>query len=377
MNNYVPVFGYKTKNYKQATVYMSGILQVATIKIPFSNNKLRILLTNKYNPKSLSVKEMIVTIKNVNYTLTLNNKKSFVLKPNSEVYSDELLINENKYDEIVVSVRFGDSSKLYGGADFNSKVQASINHYGILGNQIFLKDRMKAIYMPDLQVMFLIKQIEIISNKAKSLVFFGDSLINQSHYTQPLQMKIIEKGCEVSILNAGHSGNKLLKDGELLDDDIFGIAAINRFKEDVFEYNKPEVVIISIGINDLINSAANISPETLPKLEEIIAGYLKILKIAKENNAKVVITTITPFNGYKDNILPEADIRREEINIWIRNQNKFDMVFDLDRIVRDKNDNSSLAKDFRGIDNLHFLSAGGQIIADNIDLDVLLSLIEN
>ncbi|NLC55062.1 MAG: hypothetical protein GX769_04190 [Erysipelothrix sp.] len=376
MSKYVPVFGYKTKNYNLTRVFIHGTSQTLTFKTAISGNKIRILFTNKFSPRNLRVLRMYLIIEGVKYNVTLKNKRWFKLKPNQEVYSDVINLYQDNYDFITIETKFGFFAKGYSAGDFNSTKQALVKHYGIFNRKVNLGLRTKAISKPHLQISLLIKQVEIIDQKAKSVAWLGDSLTNHAYYTQALQNRIIEKKYPVSIINAGQSGNRLLKDGRLLLKDIFGDSALSRIENDIFKFNKPAVVVVAVGINDLIHPATLVSAEELPETYEMIDGYLELLKIIKSHKSKAVITTITPFNGYKDNVLPQAEERRKEINAWIRSQKDYDWVFDLDAIVKDDQDSTWLAPVFRGDDNLHFLQEGGQIIADKFDLESLIKLLE-
>lgn len=375
MEGYKPIYGYKIKNYELMRIFIHGTVQKLTFKTAASNTKIRILLTNKYSPKKLRVSKMFVTINDIKYTVTLNGKKRFKLKADQEVYSDEVRIKDSEYNEISITTKFGYLSKAYGAGDFNSQVQAKVHHYGLFDREVNLGLRTKAISKPHLQISLLIKQVEIKDDQAKSIAWLGDSLTNHAYYTQALQNRIIDEKYPVSIINAGQSGNRLLKDGRLLLKDIFGISALKRVEDDVFKYNNPEIVVVAVGVNDLIHPGTNVSAKELPQTYEMIEGYLQLLKVIKSHNAKAVITTITPFNGYSEIILAQAEEIRQEVNEWIRNQQDFDWVFDLDKIVRDKEDPTWLAPVFRGDDNLHFLVEGGQIIADEFDLKSLMNLL--
>lgn len=375
MEDYKPVYGYKTKNYELMRIFIHGTVQKLTFKTAVSNNKIRILLTNKYSKKRLRVNKMYVIINDIKYSVTLNGKKRFKLKADQEVYSDEIILKDIEYAEINITTKFGYLAKAYGAGDFNSQVQARIHHYGIFNREVNLGLRTKAISKPHLQISLLIKQVEIKYEKAKSITWLGDSLTNHAYYTQALQNRIINEGYPISIINAGQSGNRLLKDGRLLLKEIFGISTLKRVEDDVFKYNNPDVVVVAVGVNDLIHPGTNVSAEELPQAQEMIEGYLKLLEIIKGHKAKAVITTITPFKGYSEIILTQAETIRQEINEWIRSQEDFDWVFDLDKIVRDKKDSTWLAPVFRGDDNLHFLSEGGQIIANEFELERLVDLI--
>lgn len=377
MNKFKSVFGYKTKNYTLTKIFLHGTGQIVKFKTANSSKKLRILLTNKYSPKYIRVRSMKIIINGVKYPVTLNNKKRFKVAKDSEIYSDEINVLEDDYDEIKINTKFGFLSQAYSAGDFNATSQACARHYGIFNRTVNLGIRTKAINKPHLQISVLIKQVEVMSDKAKSVIWLGDSLTNHAYYTQAIQNRIIEDDYPVSIVNAGQSGNRLLKDGRLLLENIFGISTLKRVEDDVFKNNNPDAVVVAVGVNDLIHPATNVSAEEMPQTYEMIDGYLQLLEVIKSHDSQAIITTITPFNGYKNNVLPEAEVVRQEVNKWIRNQTDFDWVFDLDKIVKDKDDQTWLAPVFRGDDNLHFLDEGGQVIADKFDLKAFINIINN
>ena len=215
-----------------------------------------------------------------------------------------------------------------------------------------------------------------MSDTHKSIAWFGDSLTNHSHYTAALQERIFDNNQQVTILNVGQSGNRLLKDGRNIMKESFGIRGIKRIHHDVFEYNKPEAVVVALGINDLIHPGTAVAQTEFPTFEEMIQGYRYLLSVIRENNAKAIIATITPFGNYNIAVLDEAEDMRQRLNEWIRNQEEFDYVLDMASIVEDKEDASLLAKPFRGDDNLHWDANGGEIIANQINVKEILDLIK-
>ncbi len=377
MEKFKPIFGYKTKNYYSTKVLLRGSTQIFTFKTAINSNRIRILLTNKFNHKKLRVSKMTLTVDNIKYNVTLNGKKRFHLKADSEVYSDEIVMYENIYDSITLTSKFTWFAKAYSASDFNSTIIAKVDHVNLFNKKINLGLTTKAINKPDLQILVLIKQVEAMSDKIKNITWFGDSLTNHGHYTQALQKRLIDNNLLITILNAGQSGNRLLKDGRLLFKDIFGVSALKRIDEDVFKYDLPDLVVVAVGINDLIHPASTVSALEMPETSEMIEGYLELLKIIKSYKSLAAIATITPFNGYKVSTLLKAEHCRQEINKWIRSQTDFDLIIDLDEIVRDPKDSSWLQPVFRGDDNLHFLKEGGQIIADKINLETLTGILLN
>ncbi len=371
--DFKPVYSYKTKDYTLLNMRLNGSQQILTFKTLVSGSKIRILLTNINNPHKMRILNMNVIINGIKYPVTVNNKTVFTMPAHSEFYSDVINVNIPFATSMVVTTRFSPFTKAYSASDFNSTKTINSKHKGMFNRELLLGIKTKAISKPHLQLVVLVKQVEVYGD-FKTITWFGDSLTNHSHYTQPLQDKIFEKRKEIMLLNAGHSGNRLLKDGKNIMKAQFGQAGINRIHHDVFEYNNPDVVVVALGVNDLIHPGTTVSAKEFPTLEEMIEGYLNVLATIREHGAKAVICTITPFKGYNVAILDEANILRNKINDWIKTQTDFDHVIDIAAIVEDKADPSKLADPFKGDDHLHWSASGGQTVADHIDVDKLIEL---
>lgn len=373
---FTPVYSYKTKDYTLLKMRLNGSKQILKIRSLFDTKQIRILLTNIDNPHPMRIRYMEVIVNGEKYPVTLNNKTGFILPPHSELYSDLINVNISLATAMVVVTRFSFFTKAFSASDFNSTKIASSEHYGIFNRNMLLGMKTKAISKPNVQIVALVKQIEMMSDKHQTITWFGDSLTNHSHYTAALQERIFDMNKQVTILNAGQSGNRLLKDGRNIMKESFGIRGIKRIHHDVFEYNKPDAVVVALGINDLIHPGTAVAQTEFPTFEEMIEGYRYLLSVIKEHQAKAFIATITPFGNYNIAVLDEAEVMRQRLNEWIRTQDEFDGIIDMAEIVEDKTDASILAEPFRGDDNLHWDAEGGQIIADTINIEELLDKIK-
>lgn len=373
---FTPVYSYKTKNYTLLKMRLNGSKQVLNIKTLFNTNHIRILLTNIDNPHSMKVRHMEIVVNGKKYPVTVNGKTRFILPPHSEFYSDTIDVNIPLATAMVVITRFSLFTKAFSASDFNSTKIATSQHYGRFNRNMLLGMKTKAISKPNVQIVALVKQIEIVCDKHKTITWLGDSLTNHSHYTQPLQERIFNLDRHVSILNAGQSGNRLLRDGRNIMKESFGIRAVKRIHDDVFKYNKPNAVVVALGVNDLIHPGIAVAQTEFPTFEEMIEGYRYLLSVIREHDAKAIISTITPFMKSNVAILDEAEVLRNKLNDWIRTQTEFDLVLDMARIVEDRNDPSILADAFKGDDHLHWDAVGGQIIADSINVEEILDLIK-
>ncbi len=372
---FTPVYSYKTKDYTLLKMRLNGSKQVLTLKTLFSGDKIRILLTNIDNPHAMKIRHMEVIINGKEYPITVNKKTRFILPPHSEFYSDVLDVNIPLATAMVVRTRFSLFTKCFSASDFNSTKIVTSEHFGRLNRKMLLGMKTKAMSKPNVQIVALVKQIDVHCDN-KSIAWFGDSLTNHSHYTAALQERIFKQDERITILNAGQSGNRLLKDGRNIMKESFGIRGIKRIHHDLFEYNKPDLVVVALGINDLIHPGTAVAQTEFPTFEEMVEGYEYLLSVIREHESKAVIATITPFGNYNIAVTEEAEPMRVRLNDWIRTQTQFDYVLDIAEIVEDKEKPYRLAEPFKGDDNLHWDASGGQIIADKIDLEAILNLIK-
>ena len=119
--------------------------------------------------------------------------------------------------------------------------------------------------------------------KEKKVMFFGNSITQSwSDYTKLFSNNgYINKGV------SGQTTDQMLR----------------RFKEDVVD-EKPYCVVILAGINDLAQNNGPIS------LEDIFENIKSIIKIANDNNIKVILSSILPAYEFLWNpgIYPSNDI---------------------------------------------------------------------
>ena len=74
-----------------------------------------------------------------------------------------------------------------------------------------------------------------------------------------------------------------------------------------------------------------------------------------------------PFEGYEV-YTSELDIKRKEVNEWIRTSGKFDGVIDFDKATFDPKNPSKLLPKYDSGDHLHPNDAGSEAMAAVIDL---------
>jgi lysophospholipase L1-like esterase len=158
----------------------------------------------------------------------------------------------------------------------------------------------------------------------------------------------------LTVLNAGISGNRVLRDGLL---PRMGPSGLSRLDRDVIGLAGVRTVIVLEGGNDIGQTPAG--------AEEVIGGLQQVVERLKAARLRVLLGTLTPAGG---TAVPTygsgaANAIRKEVNDWIRSQNVSDGVVDFDAALRDPADPSRLLPAFDSGDHLHPSSAGYQAMA--------------
>ncbi|HEY4354618.1 MAG TPA: SGNH/GDSL hydrolase family protein [Acidobacteriaceae bacterium] len=169
----------------------------------------------------------------------------------------------------------------------------------------------------------------------------------------------------LSVLNEGIGGNRLLADG-------LGPNALSRFDRDVLAQPGVRYVVVLEGINDLgtATRASELSTAQHAVLvQRIISAYAQLIVRAHEHGLPVFLGTITPFVG-SDYYHPNADTEndRQQINAWIRAIGHADALIDFDKAVADPAHPERLLPAFDSGDHLHPSPAGYRAMSDAISL---------
>ncbi|MFF3511451.1 SGNH/GDSL hydrolase family protein [Streptomyces sp. NPDC002573] len=154
------------------------------------------------------------------------------------------------------------------------------------------------------------------------------------------------------VLNAGISGNRLLRDG-------VGPSALSRLDADVFSRTGVRTLIVLEGVNDLKDSP----PETDPGA--FVRAYRRIVARAHAHGIRVIGATLIPFGGHRA-WTPAREDLRHVVNALIRS-GVFDAVADFDAAVRDPARPDRLRPDYDSGDHLHLDDAGMAALAGAVD----------
>jgi lysophospholipase L1-like esterase len=162
----------------------------------------------------------------------------------------------------------------------------------------------------------------------------------------------------LSVLNEGISGNKILLDGA-------GPSALARFDRDVIAQSGAKYLLILEGINDI--GRLHSSPDAGLTAADLISALDQMVVRAHAHGIAVIGCTLTPYHGagyYTEN----GEAIRKAVNEWIRTGGALDGFVDLEAAVRDPNHPDTFLPSVDPGDHLHPNDAGYKAMGDAIDL---------
>lgn len=191
-------------------------------------------------------------------------------------------------------------------------------------------------------------------------------------YPDYLARRLLAAGKDLSVGNAGISGNELIGQGLLPQ---YGPGVLDRYPTDVLAVPGVTDVLIMIGTNDFGNGVL-----TSTSAEQLINGYTQLITDLQANGLNVVMGTIPPAKGFPIDVLgviggvmhgsSEAIAKRAEVNQWIRTSGVADGVVDFAACLQDGTDPEKMNPDYDSGDHLHPNAEGYAAMADCVDLNV-------
>ncbi|WP_151770519.1 SGNH/GDSL hydrolase family protein [Streptomyces abyssomicinicus] len=220
-----------------------------------------------------------------------------------------------------------------------------------------------------------------------AVVAFGDSITDGAETTLDANRRWPDRLAErlrtgpaparLGVLNAGISGNRLLRDpnppaGTPAEDyaAFFGEAGLKRFERDVVDQPGVAYVVVLLGVNDIGQPGGGAAPaDEEVTAAEVVWGHRKLVAMAHRHGLKAYGATIMPFEG--DDLgfhTPEREARRQAVNAWIRTGGVYDAVVDFDAATRDPAHPARLLPAYDSGDGLHPNDAGMKAMADAVPL---------
>jgi lysophospholipase L1-like esterase len=341
------------------------------VRTTLGGSRVRIELSNMLNAQPVEIGAAHIAIhkgrgailEGTDRVLTFGGSSSFTIPPGALAVSDPVNLNVAPLSDLAVSIYLPHDT----GPPTNHPLGL---HTAYISNG----DVTASAAMPDPKTMTAyawLSSVDVLGPAdAFTVVALGDSITDGYSTTldadqawPALLAKRLnaDKSRRVAVVNAGISGNQVLRDGA-------GLSALARFDRDVLSRPGVKWVILLEGLNDINIRGRMDGPNALTS-DELIWGYRQIIARAHAHGIKVIGATIMPEEG-----VPTASERGEQIrqavNRWIRANGNFDAVVDFDVTVRDPQRPVRIKQQFDPGDHIHPNDAGNRAMADAFDLSV-------
>ncbi|MDF3298565.1 SGNH/GDSL hydrolase family protein [Streptomyces tropicalis] len=224
-------------------------------------------------------------------------------------------------------------------------------------------DENGAAYTATTGFWYYVTGVDVLAARAAgSVVALGDSLTDGTGSTPGADhrwpdrlaglLAALPPARRFGVLNAGISGNRLLRDG-------VGPSALDRLDPDALSRAGVRVLVVWEGVNDLKGSPAVTDPAAF------VTAYRTIAVRAHARGIRVVGATLTPYRGYRA-WTAAGEAVREQVNALIRGGGVFDAVVDLDAVVRDPGRPDRILPAYDPGDHLHLDDAGMLAVASAV-----------
>jgi len=307
--------------------------------------------------------------------LTFGGKPSVMIPPGAPVVSDPVELTAPDFANLAVSL-FLPGATGPASWHFDARQTSYISPAG---------DYTETTVMPldplasTTQSWFWLAGIDVLApQQSGAVAVLGDSITDGAQstidanrrWTDRLARRILAQHDDhgMGVLNEGLDGNRLLHDG-------VGPNGLARFERDVLAQPGLAYVIVYFGYNDIgAGWPGGINPDQEVTVDQILQGYKQLIARAHARGVTIYAATLTPVEGgfvpgtpfpvYS----PGNEIKRQQVNQWVRTSGAFDGVIDFDAVLRDPHAPTRVLGRYDSGDHVHPNDAGYSAMADAIDL---------
>ena len=343
-------------------------------------NAWRIRLSNAYGDKPLHFDRVVLakraagstTVDGSTRPVTFEGRQDVTIPPGAEVLSDTVALSARSQTDLAISIYVAKSTPI---TTVHARQRNAI--YFAAGD-VADKSTLNEASRPETGEKTLwLSGVDVVSPSAiPTIVVFGDSISDGSgtpadgnaSWPDVLYGRLANANMKRAVINAGIAGNRLLRAGAA---PRFGSAGVTRFERDVLAQPGATAVIVQLGINDIGLVDLADPGDDLVSAREIADGLAQLAKRAHANGLKAYVTTLTPFavttiEGYYSD---GKEVTRQAVNAWIRHQDLFDGVADIDMALRDPAHPTQLLPANDSGDHLHPNAQGAKAIANAIPMN--------
>lgn len=330
----------------------------------------RVRLTNRLGTAPLRLDAVTVALRETGpdavpgsmRIATFDGARTVTIPAGEDLVSDPVPLAVPDRADLLVTVHTPDDS---GPATYH-RAAGQTNYLAPQGN--WADDTDGAAYTATTTSWYYVTGVDVLDALvAGSVVTLGDSLTDGNGSTRDANHRWPDRLAErlgalpsyrrLGVLNAGISGNRLLRD------DV-GPSALARLDADALSRSGVRVLIVLEGINDIKGTPAATDPGAFE------TAYRTLVSRAHAHGIRVIGATLTPYGG-SSGYTAAREAVRQQVNVFLRGGGPFDGVVDFDAAVRDPEQPQRIRPGYDSGDHLHFNDAGMRALADTVDLTAL------
>lgn len=352
--------------------------------------KARIRLSNTFGSEPLVIGSAHVALRTTgadidptsDRSVTFGGKRSFSVPASASVLSDAVDLNVPALSDIAISLFLPEKTTVTTAHILAQQTSYVSTETG---------DATAAATFPigkTISSWPFLSAVDVSSSpQGITIVAFGSSLTDGDGSTKDANRRwpdvLAERlqmngNTEISVVNEGVIGNRLLSDSESAQQTGGPLAAVyaqlgihlgqsglRRFERDVLGQSGVKYVILALGVNDILFPGSFIDASQAVSSAAIIAGNRELIAQAHKKGVRAIGTTIPPFEhalfrspSFDQFYTPEKEKVRQEVNEWIKHGGEFDGVVDFDEPVRDPGHLIQLLPAYDSGDHLHPNDAG-------------------
>jgi lysophospholipase L1-like esterase len=330
----------------------------------------RVRLTNRLGTAPLRLDAVTVALRKTGpdavpgsmHVATFQGARAVTIPAGQDLVTDAVPLAVPDGADLLVTVHTPDDS---GPATYH-RAAGQTNYRAPSGNRAADSDG--SAYTATTTSWYYVTGVDVLDAPAAgSVVTFGDSLTDGNGSTRDANHRWPDRLSErlaalpayrrLGVLNAGVSGNRLLRDG-------VGPSALSRLDADALSRSGVRVLIVLEGINDIKGTPNATDPGAFED------AYRTLVTRAHAHGIRVIGATLTPYGG-TGAFTAAREAVRQKVNVFIRGGGPFDGVVDFDAAVRDPQQPQRIRPAYDCGDHLHFSDAGMRALADTVDLAML------
>ena len=366
-------FYYRPQDYRTWPSTVTKEEQQLRLKTNMSGQKIKLIFANEFGIEDLIFERVVASVNGKTQTVKKNHAEKIIIPVGSVFESDPLDLPMGFADELSITTFLAATTVITSGTVTYSRAILKVKN--IKPGTTEPIEQITQFRMvkenPRMMMVYGVAGVVTLTENGRNIAVFGDSLTQQGFWIDGMKERLFAENVpELSFLNVGVGGNRVLEETDHLEDGFYrhGYAGLDRFELENFSPRVPDFLIINHGINDMVHRQMYPQRDFV-KVEDVIKGLEKYVAIAKSYGIRPIGVTLAPL---RKSIFFEERLEndRQASNAWLRGNKDLLALIDLDQALQSPDDPLLLSAEADTGDGLHFSVNGGRLAAKALDLSI-------